>query len=354
MYTKLNPKDFDQISFLKKKLRPFYNEQILTWQYYRWQNLNSCLYLLKQNDVYIASQGMIPIHLTSGKKSRLTAKSETSYLLPDFRGKGMFEDLYSYNINKSEKDKVELIWGFTALSKVWRKKLNFSVYDGLITETELQLSPRIAMKSLWSEKMPIWNRFKQSLKILLRTLRNKKTPPISLKINAKEIDLSNQQNMDDIQSAFENWKTNYSSNISIDLTTDFLEWRLFRNPILKYKVIGLYEDSKLYGFAVINTTSVYSYLLELIIDEPTKIREGVYSLLKYWRRLKNSSHINYWASNRNIYSNEIINVLYDLGAKKMINNNMNFVCKKTKHNSFETDDISSFYINGLWTEGFTI
>ena len=106
MYAKLNPKDFDQISFLKKELRPFYNEQILSWQYYRWKNLNSCLYLLKENDEYIASQGMIPIHLISKNKSKLTAKGETSYLLPSFRGRGIFENLYAYNIKKSEEDKV--------------------------------------------------------------------------------------------------------------------------------------------------------------------------------------------------------------------------------------------------------
>lgn len=354
MYAKLNPKDSDQISFLKNELRPFYNDQILTWQYYRLQNINSCLYLLKENNKYIASQGMIPIHLTSGNKSRLTAKSESSFLLPDFRGRGLFEDLYSYNIEKSEEDKVELIWGFTALSKVWRKKLNFEVYDGLITETELQLSPRIAISFLLGKKMPIWNTFKQSVKIILNAFSKKKIPFISSKKYAREIDLTNQQNIDNVQTVFENWRANHPSFISIDLSAEFLEWRLLKNPLQKYKTIGLYEDGKLYGFGVINNTSVYSYLVEIIINDRTKLKEGVHSLLKYWRGLKISSHINYWASNRNEYCNEISNVLSDLGAKKMTNNHMNFVYKKTKHNSFAVDDVNWFYINGLWTEGFHI
>lgn len=354
MYVKLSPNDADQISFLKKEVRPFYNEQVLTWQYCRWENLNSSLYFLKEDKKYIASQGMIPINLISENKSRLTAKSESSFLLPDFRGKGLFEDLYSYNIEKSEEDKAELIWGFTALSNVWRKKLNFDVYDGLISETELQLSTRISIRSLFGKKLPFKETLKQGVKIALNTFKNKKIPSIYPKKYAKEIDLKNRQNMDDLQSVFETWKRNYFSFIGIDLTPDFIEWRLLKNPLLKYKIIGLYEDSKLYGFGIVNHTSDYSYLVEVIIDNPVKIKDGIYSLLKFWKNLKVSSHINYWASNRNEYCNEISGILSDLGARKMINKHMNFVYKKTIHNSFTVNDINLFYINGLWTEGFKI
>ena len=112
---------------------------------------------------------------------------------------------------------------------------------------------------MWSKKISLRNRLKQILKILLGTLRYKKIPTTSRKFNAKEVDLSNPQIMDDIQLIIKNWKTNYPCNICLDMTPDFLVWRLLKNPILKYKIIGLYEDGKIFGFAIINTTGgIYS------------------------------------------------------------------------------------------------
>jgi hypothetical protein len=354
MYIKLDTKDSSQISFLRKELRPFYDDQVLLWQYYRWQNLNSSLYLLKEDNQYIASQGMIPIHLIAEDKSRLTAKSETSFLLPNYRGKGLFEELYFHTIDKSEGDNTELIWGFTALSKVWRKKLKFDVYDGLISETELPLSMSIGIRSALKKNTTFTNIVKQLLKTVLNNSKKKRIPSYSKSKNVKEIDFSEQKNMDAVLNVFTKWRTNHPTFISINLDADFIEWRLQTNPILHYKIIGLFEGNELYGFAIINNSESYTYLTEFIVDDRTKLKEGLFSFLKYWKGLNNSSHLNYWASNQNEYCKEISNVLSELGAIKMVNKHMNFVCKKTKYNSFDIEDVSSFYINGLWTEGFNI
>jgi hypothetical protein len=354
MYIKLDTGDSEQISFLKKELRPYYDGQVLLWQYNRWQNLNSCLYLLKKDNQYIASQGMIPLHLITEGKIRLTAKSETSFLLPDYRGKGLFEELYFHAIDKSEEDNTELIWGFTALSNVWRKKLKFDVSDGLITETELPLSMSNGIRSALKKNTSISNLVKLILKTILNNSKKKRIPSYSKKKLVKEIDFSRQKNIDAVLNTFTKWRANYPAFISINLDADFIEWRLLKNPMLHYKIIGFYEGNELYGFAIINDSESYAYLTEFIVDDRTKLKEGLFSFLTYWKGLKKSSYLNYWASNQNEYSKEISNVLSELGAIKIINNHMNFVCKKTKHNSFDTKDISSFYINGLWTEGFNI
>lgn len=354
MYNNLDLSELGQINFLRKNLRSFYDAEILNWQYFRLGNLNSSLYLLQKNDQYIASQGMIPIHLISQNLSRLTAKSETSFLLPEFRGKGLFEDLYSFTIDKAEEDKVELIWGFTALSKVWRKKLKFNVYDGLITETELQISFWISIRSIINKKLPIWNKFKQSIKSIISALKVTKILGNTASYKVIEIDMTNLEDMASVLTVFEKWKAEYPSYISLDLTVEYLQWRLGKNPKLKYRLIGLYHKDVLYGFGVINTTASYAYLVEFIVSDRTKLKNGLHSLLSYWKSLNISSHINYWSSNQNEYSIEISNILMAMGANKMVNNTMNFVLKSTKYNSFTTDDVSQFYINGLWTEGFKI
>jgi len=354
MYVKLESTNIEHLSFLKNNLRAFYNKNILKWQYCTNQKRHSNLYLLKLNNEFCASQGMIPIQLVSENKSRLTVKSESSFLLPKYRGKGLFEDLYSYNIEKSTQDKAELIWGFTPASKVWRKKLKFEVYNGIITETLLQLSANLAFKALFKENLSPKKIIKKSLYIGIKTLSNKKIPKVSKKNYAKEIDLTTKIDMNSIQKVYKNWKNNNLNLINIDLSPEYLIWRLINNPMLKYTVIGLYENEKLYGFGIVNSTTNYSYLVELIVENNENLNKGVYSLLQYWKNVNKSSHINYWASNQNEYSSKIRKILFELGAKQIINNDMNFVVKKTLHNTFNINDIKSFYITGLWTEGYVI
>lgn len=354
MYTKLDTSEPKQISFLQKNVRSFYDDKILNWQYHGLGDLNSSLYLLEENDQYIAAQGMIPIYLTSQNISRLTAKSESSFLLPDFRGKGLFEDLYSHTIDKATEDKVEFIWGFTALSKVWRKKLKFDVYEGLVTEAELQLSFRLAIRSALDKKLSFGSLFKQTIKSVINVLKNTRPSVTATHNKVSEIDFTNLKDMSSVLTVFEKWKNDHPSYISIDLTAEYLQWRLDKNPKLKYKLIGLYHKDELYGFGIINTTSSYAYLVEFIVPDRAKLKDGLHLLLNYCKGLNTSSHINYWASNQNEYSSEIFDILSALGAKKTVNNSMNFVYKSTKYNSFKTDDVSQFYINGLWTEGFKI
>ena len=195
---------------------------------------------------------------------------------------------------------------------------------------------------------------KQILKTILSNTKKKRIPSHSQNKNVKDIDFSTQKNLDAVLNIFKKWRANHHKFISINLDADFIEWRLLKNPMLHYKIIGLYEGNELYGFAIINDSKSYAYLTEFIVDDRTKLKEGLFSFLKYWKGLKKSSHLNYWASNQNGYSKEISNILSELGAIKIVNNHMNFVCKKTEHNSFDTGDVSSFYINGLWTEGFNI
>ena len=74
-------------------------------------------------------------------------------------------------------------------------------------------------------------------------------------------------------------------------------------------------------------------------------------MLQYQKNKKHS-HITYWASNQNKYNNNIHTILQKIGGRSLKNFSMNFVCKNTQHISFKTNNISEFYINGLWTEGF--
>ena len=352
MEVKLDIEDKQQVDFLKGNLRPFYTSSILKWQYLRW-DCNSSLYLLKSNEEYIASQGMMPINLIYQNRIVFSAKSESSFLLPEHRGKGLFERIYDYNILKSEEDGCELFWGFTELSKVWRKKLKFQVEDGLIHETVLQLNFGAALKSARQKKQPLINTLKQTAKAVLSAFGNKRIPIISAGYETKELDWSS-SSIQSITELFKEWHVRHKDYMCIDLDSEYLSWRVAKNPIVKYNLLGVFLNNELVGYGIINHAKNFSYLVEFIVPEKNDFKDCLNSLVKHLKNEKSHSHLAYWGNSKNEYCNQINSVLSDLGGKSYPDFTMNFVHKTTKHTSFDTLKMSDFYINGLWTEGFNI
>lgn len=352
MEVKLNIDDEKQLEFLQEYLRSFYTSSILKWQYLRW-DCNSSLYLLKNNEDYIASQGMIPINLIYQNRIIFSAKSETSFLLPEHRGKGLFEKIYDYNILKSEEDNCELFWGFTALSKVWRRKLKFEVEDGLIHETVLQLNFSAALKLPFSKKQSVINKLKQSMKGVVSAFGNKRLPKSMSGYETKELEWDS-SSLANIHRLFKVWCENHRDYISIDTDSEYLMWRVVNNPVAKYKLLGVFKNKTLIGYGIVNHARNYSYLVEFIVPEQNDLKESLLSLIKHVKSEKIHSHLAYWASNQNTYSNQVTSILLKLGGKSYQDFTMNFVSKTTRHTSFDTIKVSDYYINGLWTEGFNI
>ena len=139
-----------EMSFLKR-VRPFYTSDIIKWQY-SYNNNNSGLFLGYDKDIVFAAQGMIPITLSLKDKFLLSAKSESSLLDENYRGKGLFEEIYDKAISASEADEIKTFWGFTKVTVVWGKKLKFETYENIMTETHIQLGLFNELKSIQFNK----------------------------------------------------------------------------------------------------------------------------------------------------------------------------------------------------------
>jgi hypothetical protein len=344
----------DQIAFLAEEVRDFYSQEIYKWQYFRFDWANSTLYFVQDGNRYIASQGMIPIHLSSGKHLGFTVKSESSFLLPEFRGSSTFVDLYNYTIRQATLDGAQLVWGFTALSKVWRKKLGFYVYDDIITESELQLSVRKSIQQAIINHRKFSERLKRITKELIVSIKTRRISRSLNSRNVRELDLEDEQDYREMSMLFKDWKKTNNNFICIELSKEYLTWRISNNPKLQYKLYGLFRGGQMYGFAIINTTSSYAYLMELIVQSGTQIAEALDDIIVYLKQTGEYCHLTYWASRKNPYCRQVHAALQANGARETVNSSMNFVLKATEHNRFDTSSIDNYYINGLWTEGFSI
>jgi hypothetical protein len=344
--------DNAQFIFLKNHLREFYTQEVLNWQYPN-DNNSTGLYFVKDKEGYIASQGMLPIYLTVLGKPLLTAKSETTFILPSYRGTGIFEKLYEHTISASEKDGVEMIWGFTALSIVWKKMLKFDVFDGVIHETILQTSLSKDLLNIFNSQSST-GKFKMTLKALVAAFNKIELRKRNKSYQAKELDIKNPEVQENVIEIYQTWQRNHPDNISIALTKEFLNWRLINNPKITYKFVGIYNSEELVGVGIVNINGSKAYLTDFIVSNDNLLSFCLTELLRYVKNNYSSSSLVYWGSSLNKYTNSIHTFFKSKGAFEYPNNFMNFVVKFSKNNNLGNIEIAKYCLNGLWTEGFNI
>lgn len=353
-FIKLDINNSQQIEFLTKNVRDFYNRDIVSWQYAD-TNLTTGLYFAQKENILVASQGMIPICLNVQGKKVLTAKSESSYLLPDFnlRGKGVFEDLYFHTIKVSSQSNIQCFWGFTLLSKIWGRKLKFEVFDSIILESELQISFNKSVFFIFSGNNSFLEICKKLLKSIHSAIKLKKRPHIYTEFSASFLDLNNDNDINSICELYEMWGVKNPDFVSIYCNHSYIKWRLADNPITKYKIIGIYKNDLLVGICILNDRKGKSYMLDFIVPDIDLLSLCFDTLFLFIKKHTLISHIIYWATNKNDYSNTIHRLLKSYGAYLYINDKMNFVLKNISSTS-DSIDITKYYLNGLWTEGFKI
>jgi len=336
-----------EMSFLKR-VRPFYTSDIIKWQY-SYNNNNSGLFLGYDKDIVFAAQGMIPITLSLKDKFLLSAKSESSLLDENYRGKGLFEEIYDKAISASEADEIKTFWGFTKVTVVWGKKLKFETYENIMTETHIQLGLFNELKSIqFNKSFNIYvSQLGKALAKKLNRIIKKKSKSTDIVVDTA--DLNNEHDVSDIIKIFEKWKNKYPDYISINLSQTYLEWRLMNNPVCAYSFFKIKCKNELVGFAIVNVTTPRFQLVEYIMLNNEL--DGLIGLMEILNK-KGGVTLNYFSNKLNSYNNLVSNSIRKLGGRTNVNNVMHFVLRHLEKNELSEVNIQNYYINSLWTEGF--
>ncbi len=344
------------INFMRKNLRDFYTHEILAWQYECGQEVGG-LFVTMHKEEFVASQGMIPVYLSINNSRVLTTKSESTYLISEFRGLGIFEDLYAHCVNTVESNGVELIWGFTALSKVWKKKLKFEVFDNIIYEAGLQINFKREISYIIDTNMSIKDKCKSLAKALYSQINEKTPKHYDSNFQIKILNFNKKTDQCEIIETYSKWKKNNPHFICLDTNLDFLKWRIVENPKIEYLFIGIYKNDKIEAIAIINITGIKAYLVDFIVIKTNNLTDCFNALIVYAKRHLKNSHLIFWGNSHNKYYFAIFQQFIHAHSFYYQNKAMNFVLKKSEKsnlNSLEIYDISRYCLNGLWTEGFFI
>jgi hypothetical protein len=334
------------INFMNQYVRVNnYSHNDFTWQYKTFKDLSAFFFMYDKE--VIASQGMIYHNLVSNTNHINTVKSESSFLSKDYRGMGLFEKIYFDAIEYCIEKNIDFVWGFTALGKIWEKKLGFECFN-VFYECQITLSPlKIFNKSKHIFIKRVIQFMKNSLNYSVTSSKIRK-PNFELKLieNIGELNILNKIKR--------KWDISNSNLVSLHLDDNYLKWRIFDNPKCSYDCFIILDGKgDEIGFAICNVSNTHIYLVEVIVLEEKNITESLKAILKRYYDCKDTISFSYLGNIKNTYNYKIFKALQKLGGNIKEIKDMIFVLKNISKKEIKLD-ISKFTLNGLWTEGFKI
>jgi hypothetical protein len=195
----------------------------------------------------VGIQCAIPISLVNAAGHRvLTAKSEDTLVDPGYRGQKIFERMYEMLFDACKKANIKYIWGFTPARKAFERigfEIPFQSHQALMV-----MNPRKAYAYL--SRLNPQNKGIDKLKIAGLTFLSRlasrvvpNPPDLELRRSAYYDKLHTLKALDPDESLY-----------FLDMTTEYLEWRIRRNPFgNNYENYQVFQNGKLAADVLINT-----------------------------------------------------------------------------------------------------
>lgn len=339
------------IKFLDPVLNHDVTNKVWDWEF---DTIDNTIFTVaKEGDVIAGTQSMLPIQISVAGNLIDSAKSETSYLSPDYRGRKIFEELYRLAVDCTVEKGSKVIWGFTPAVKAWKKNLKFHVYEECISDSEAHINyyrlSHVFGKSrnfiYGLAKFLIYNyRFTGYSFSRNKSLQNK-----------LGLDVKDTATQPDLQGLMDKVKKSNADLVYIDINEAYLDWRVNTNPVLGYKKLFFYNGTELVGYLIYTLKS----------DGTINIADATYDtnveVLEYMLHYVTSLHkeyyiMKYWGNRQCKLNQPIFDFFEKTGGKTKLDKTRNFVYQvyDTNLNANALSDLKNWYINGLWTEGFHI
>ncbi len=338
------------IQYLNKVLNHDVNNKVWDWEFDTLKN--TVFTMAKDGALIIGTQSMLPLELCIGDKVVNTAKSETSYLNGNYRGKKIFEQLYQLAIDEIHKRGSLLIWGFTPAIKAWRNNLKFMAYDDEMLIAEGLVGYYPLRSNAWKSRNLLVAIGKYGI-VNFHSFQNRMKLNGVLK-SRNDIAVSESlRNKNDITNLYSEIRGGQLDAITLEMSPTYINWRLDANPVIKYSKKYFYIQNRLIAIAIYAITDGKLILSDLTyIGDDTVLKH----VLKYLVKNNKCHSIQYWGNKSHPLNQSIFSVLSSMGATTRVDTSRCFVYKNLdESNSYiMPTELSKWYINGLWTEGFHI
>jgi hypothetical protein len=218
----------------------------------------------------VGHHGLIPIQLDYFGKTFLLGKTENTILHPKYLGTGIYF-IHERRFLQEGKERYDLLcttFAHGTPGKI-RRKLGYKTVGRYLTYTKVTKDTYIKkmMASLIENKIP-----NSSLRIFCNGIGHILSYPLTIffskrgKID-KNITFEKVENIDAIAGKIDQfWDRNKDGfGITINRTSNYLKWRIFENPNVKYEFLIAMKLGKVVGY-VITKTSASDANLGVIVD----------------------------------------------------------------------------------------
>jgi hypothetical protein len=218
----------------------------------------------------VGHHGLIPIQLNYFGKTILLGKTENTILHPKYLGTGIYF-IHERRFLQEGKERYDLLcttFAHGTIRKI-RRKLGYKVVGRYLTYTKGTKNTYIKklMASLIENKIPY-----SGLRIFCNGIGHILSYPLTIifskrgKID-KNITFEKVENINAIAGKIDQfWDRNKDGfGITIDRTSNYLKWRIFENPYVKYEFLIAMKLGKAVGY-VITKISASDANLGVIVD----------------------------------------------------------------------------------------
>lgn len=164
----------------------------------------------------VGIQAYIPLTMRFAGERVLTGKDEDTLVHPDYRGRGILDRLYELIIERAEQGGVAMLWGFT--------------------NTAVRPLLRNGFRSLGTfDSM---------------TLSVGSGGGHSALAGEREVTVEEIKSPDARMDRFADLFASQSGGMGLDLSAEFLRWRVFENPFRAYKVLAVVHGGEIVGLGI--------------------------------------------------------------------------------------------------------
>jgi GNAT superfamily N-acetyltransferase len=307
----------------------------------------------------VGTQGMVPIYLNIAGKKSFTGKSEATLLNKDYRGKDLFQKMYAHALKDCGKKKMKCIWGYTNKSLAkggFRNKLGFEAYDDILFETVMLFDVKVLISELKESTRPGWKKAAKRLRLYNLNMRTRSTLGTSPKLKA-DTDYkikSRVDGADDIAELYERIRIRYPELIHIAQDNEYLNWRLYNNPNVDYTTLFVYDKNKLIGYCYYSISKNRAYFSDFTFENENA---GIYLILHIFKKLRteNVGQMSFVGNVKNPLTMETFDLLEKFGfmMRKQGAGEALVLKNLTVKNKSHLLDVKNWYLNRLWTEGYS-
>ena len=320
------------------------------WEYASFEKDKSVFVVARDEGRIVATQGMLPIYLNVGGERVLTGKSESTLLLPEYRGQKLMERLHEYAVDLCKERGLQFLWGFTGAVKVFQK-FGYTTYQDAAVDMS---RPGIAfwrwLAARYGESDPITHRVGSMGKYCLNYILKMRRLPVrfiagglGLEVERKTVDSSR---LSGFQAAL---GAECKSTISLHLDDRYVNWRIRANPNVSYLEYQVTEAGRLQALAFVAETkgainisciqalteSSFTRLLQSIIED-NLTKTGFFGIF-------HNKHCPLENVRQQVYQH--------FGFTDLIAATL--VVRDLSNGKRELNDVGNWDLNGLWTEGYS-